>query len=590
MTATHTPASAGRAGGWALLPGWRGYRRAWLGGDVIAGLTLAAVAIPESMGYARIAGTPVVAGLYTILLPLAAFAVLGSSRHLVVGADSATAAILYAGLVGLAEPGSDRWLQLASTAALLTAGLLALARLLRLGFLADFLSRTVLVGFLSGVGVSLVVAELPDMLGVPAGPRGVVARLLDTVRELPATHLPTLGVALGVLLVIVLVERVAPRLPAALLAVVLAIAVAWLLRLDQVGVATVGSVPPGLPTVRVPLAGLADVVPLAGTSASMFLVILAQSAATARGFAERYDEPLDENRDLVALGVANALAGLSSTFVVNGSPTKTAVVAAAGGRSQAAQLVTAGVTVAVLLAATVVIEHLPNAALAALVFVIGLGLIDIRALGSLWRLTRGAFAVAVGTLVGVVVLGVEQGIVLAIGLSILDHLRREYHPKDIVLGRVDGHWKARPAVPGAQTAAGLIVYRFEAQLFFATADYFAARVQALVSGAPQPVRWLVLDLVSMNDVDYTGGLRLASTVERLQHMGVTVALTEVDAVRPELERYGIIERVGQARVFETLQAAVEAFGEVAAAARGQPAQGGMGADGLPGHGTTDPAD
>jgi MFS superfamily sulfate permease-like transporter len=301
----------------------------------------------------------------------------------------------------------------------------------------------------------------------------------------------------------------------------------------------------------------------------MFLVILAQSAATARSFAQKYHEPLDENRDLVALGVANALAGLSSTFVVNGSPTKTAVVASAGGRSQVAQLVTAGVTLAVLLVATVVIEHLPNAALAALVFVIGIKLIDLRALRDLWRLTRGAFAVAIGTLVGVVVLGVEQGIFLAIGLSILDHLRREYHPKDLVLTHVEGHWKARPADAGTETEPGLIVYRFEAQLFFANADYFARRVQDLVSGAPHPVRWLVLDLISLDDVDYTGGLLLESTVARLQQMGVTVALAEVDAVRQELERYGISQRVGASHLFETVQAAVEAFRGGAA---GQPAQ------------------
>jgi MFS superfamily sulfate permease-like transporter len=261
----------------------------------------------------------------------------------------------------------------------------------------------------------------------------------------------------------------------------------------------------------------------------------------------------------VALGVANALAGVSSTFVVNGSPTKTAVVDAAGGRTQVSQLVTALVTLAVLLVATVVIEHLPNAALAALVFLIGARLIDVRALRQLWRLTRGAFVVAVATLLAVVFLGVEQGIFLAIGLSILDHLRREYHPKDVVLAQRDGRWKAQPATPGAHTAPGLIVYRFESDLFFGNADYFAARVQGVVSGAPHPVRWLVLDLVSLSDIDYTGGLLLESTVAQLQEAGVTVVFTEADAVRTALDQYGITQRVGAAHIFETLQEAVEAF-------------------------------
>lgn len=561
MAVSAQPPAGHRQARW-WPPGLRSYQRAWLGGDVVAGLTLAAVAIPECMGYTKIAGTPVVSGLYTILLPISAFASVGSSRHLVVGADSATAAILFGGLVQFAQPGSDAWLGLAGATALMTAAFLFVARLLRLGFLANFLSRTVLVGFLSGVGVSLLASELPDILGVPVGSRAFVPRLAEAMRAIPATHLPTLAVAVGVLLVITLAERLTPRLPAALLAVGAATAAAWALRLDEHGVAVVGSVPPGLPPLRVPAVPLADLLPLLSMSVSLFLVILAQSAATARSFAQKYNEPLDENRDLVALAVANALAGVSSAFVVNGSPTKTAVVDAAGGRTQLPQLVTAGVTLGVLLVATGPIEHLPNAALAALVFLIGVKLIDLRALRQLWHLTRGAFAVAVGTSLAVVLLGVERGIVVAIGLSIVDHLRHEYHPQDVVMTPLAGRWKARPANAGTETAPGLIVYRFQAELFFANADYFAARVWALVSGAPHPVRWLVLDLVSLNGVDYTGGLQLAATVGRVRQAGITVALAEVDAVHAQLERYGVIEQVGADRVFDTVSAAVDAFHDV----------------------------
>jgi sulfate permease, SulP family len=559
LAAPERPAPRRAAARWWVPPGLRGYRRSWLTGDVVAGLTLAAVAIPECMGYTRIVATPAVTGLYTLLLPIAGFALLGSSRHLVVGADSATAAILFAGLTGLAQPNSSTWLELASAGALLTAVLLVVARVVRLGFLADFLSRTVLVGFLSGVGVTLLVRELPDMLGLAVGPGDSAPRLVATARELPAVHLPTLAVAAGVLLVILLSERLDRRVPGALLAIALAIAAAWALQLDRYGVALVGSVPPGLPALEVPRVPLGDLAQLGATALSMFLVILAQSSATARSFAEQFDEPLDENRDLVALGAANALAGLSGTFVVNGSPTKTAVVAGAGGRTPLAQLVTAGATLAVLLVGTEAIAHLPEAALAALVFLIGAKLIDVGSLRQMYRLTRGAFAVAVGTLLGVVFLGVERGILLAIALSVLDHLRREYHPTDVVLTRADGHWKARPADPGAETAPGLIVYRFAAPLFFANADYFAARVQALVVGAPHPVSWLVLDLVSLGDVDYTGGLRLAATVARLQRAGITVALAEADALGNELERYGIAAQVGAGRIFPTVSAAADAF-------------------------------
>ena len=352
------------------------------------------------MGYTKIAGTPVVTGLYTILLPIAVFALLGSSRHLVVGADSATAAILFAGLTGMAHPDSMPWLALASLAALLTGSFLVLASVFRLGFLADFLSRTVLVGFLSGVGVSLLVGQLPDMLGVTAGGHGFLRHLFAIGQALPRTQPPTLLMALAVLAVILLAERFAPKVPGSLLAVALAITATWLFHLDRHGIAVVGPVQPGLPAFHLPRMPWSDVTRLLPLSASMFLVIVAQSAATARSFAQKYNEPLSENRDLVALGAANAAAGLSGTFVVNGSPTKTAVVDTAGGHTQVSQLTTAAVVLAVLLFATGLIARLPNAALAAIVFLIGARLIDLRSLRHIYHFRKATFAVALAALLG----------------------------------------------------------------------------------------------------------------------------------------------------------------------------------------------
>lgn len=575
MMATRRKTAGGPSGGtsasgpptqkWWLPATLDGYQKAWLGPDLVAGLTLAAISIPECMGYTKIAGTPVVTGLYTILLPIAVFALLGSSRHLVVGADSATAAILFAGLIGLARPGSTEWLALASVAALLTGAFLVLASVFRLGFLADFLSRTVLVGFLSGVGVSLVIGQLPDMLGVAAGGHGFAQHLLAILRALPHTQWPTLLMALAVLVVILLADRFARKVPGPLLAVALAIAGTWLFHLDQHGLAVVGRVQAGLPAFRIPPLSLPNLSHLLPLSASMFLVIVAQSAATARSFAQKYNEPLSENRDLVALGAANAAAGLSGTFVVNGSPTKTAVVDSAGGRTQVSQLATALVVLVVLLFATGLIARLPNAALAALVFLIGVRLVDVRSLRQIYRFRRATFAVALAALLGVVLLGVERGIFLAVGLSILDHLRQEYHPKDVVLRLADGHWQAHKAERGAETEPGLLVYRFQAPLFFANADYFSARLQHLIHGAPNPVQWLVLDLVSMDDIDYTAGLMLAATLERLQKQDITVALAQIGDVRVELDRFGIIERLGTAHLHETVPDAVEAYHLQAAA-------------------------
>lgn len=496
------------------------------------------------MGYTKIVGTPVVTGLYTILLPIAVFALIGSSRHLVVGADSATAAILFSGLSVFAQPMTAHWLALTSAAAIVTSLFLFAAALLRLGFVGDFLSRTVLVGFLSGVGISLMIRELPDLVG-----RSAAASM----------HWPTLALALGVIAVIVVLERVGKNVPAALVAIAAAILAAWLFRWDRQGIALVGSLQSGLPALDVPSVSWNEAWHLIPMSGSMFVVIVAQSAATSRSFAQRHGESFDEDRDLFGLAAANAVAGLSSTFVVNGSPTKTAVVDSAGARTQLAQLATAAITLLVILIATPVIEWLPVSALAALVFLIGIHLVDVSSLRQIFRYRRVTFVVAIATLVAVVVLGVARGIAVAIVLSVLDHLRQEYRPKDVVLTRADGHLKATRARPGLETAPGLIVYRFEAPLFFANADHFSRRVQEMVRAAASPVRWFVFDCVSMGDIDYTGGLALAGQVELLRSRGIVVGFADVEDVERLLARLGLLELVGGDHVFDTIVGAIDAF-------------------------------
>ncbi len=553
------PPDAHRASNWVPV-GLRGYERAWLAPDFIAGLTLAAVAIPECIGYTKIAGTPVVTGLYTILLPLAVFALLGSSRHLVVGADSATAAILFAALSSMAHPFTARWVTLTSAAALTTAAFLLAATVLRLGFLADFLSRTVLVGFLSGVGVSVVISQLPDVLRIGVQAHESLRRLFEIAAQVHLVHVPTLLMAASVIAIIVILERIAPAAPGPLVAIALAIAATWAFHLDRHGVQIIGPVQAGLPAIRIPRGvDLADLRRLLPTAASMFLVIVAQSAATARSFAQRHGEPFDENRDLFALAASNAAAGLSSTFVVNGSPTKTAIGEAAGARTQVAQLITAAIVLVVLLAATSIIRQLPHAALAALVVLIGIRLIDVDALRQICQFRRVTFLVAIATLCAVVALGVEQGIFVAIGLSVLDHLRQEYRPKDVILTVDDGRVRPVAATPGVESQPGLIVYRFSAPLFFANADYFSARVQALTTAAPHSVKWFVFDLISMDDIDYTGGLALMASVRQLRQQRIVVAFVEIADIRDTLDRLKSMEGVGPDRMFESVQESIEAF-------------------------------
>jgi MFS superfamily sulfate permease-like transporter len=432
------------------------------------------------------------------------------------------------------------------------------ASLFKLGFLADFLSRTVLVGFLSGVGVSLLVAQIPDMLGVSGSSREHAA-LATWLADAGHVHWPTAVMSLAVLGVIVLSRRVVKHVPGPLVAIVLATAATWLFGLDRRGIAVVGHLHSGLPRLGLPVVTRRETVALLPACASMFLVIVAQSAATGRSFAQKYGELLDENRDLLALTAANVLAGLSSAFVVNGSPTKTAVVDAGGSRTQLAQLTTAAIVLAVLLTATALIERLPVAALAALVFVIGIKLVDLRSLREIYRFRTATFLVAIATLGAVVCLGVERGIFIAIALSILDHLKQEYHPRDVMLIARDGIWRAEPAAPGKESEPGLVMYRFEAPLFFANADYFAARVRAVVQSAPHLVQWIVLDLTSIDDVDYTGGLTLATTITHLQKQGITVAVTGEKNVSPDLARLGILDRVGREHMFDSAQDAVAAY-------------------------------
>jgi Sulfate permease family len=368
--------------------------RSRLGSDAVAGMTLAALAVPEVLGYARIAGMPVVTGLYTMLVPMVVFALLGSSRHLVVAADSATAAILAAGLVGVARVGSARYVQLAGTAALLVGGLLLLARLTRLGFLANFLSRTVLVGFLTGVGIQVASGQLAEMLGVSAEGSHTAAKIINTLRVIPHTHVAAALVSLGVIMLVVGIRRLTRRMPGALIAVVGAIALSQIVNLAGHGIRVLGAVPSGLPHVTVPSFALPDLSALLPTAASMFVVIVAQSAATSRAYAANYDEVVSENCDLAGLAGANLSAAFTGTFVVNGSPTKTQMVDGAGGRSQIAQLTAAVVVLLVVLVLTGPLAYLPIAALATVVFLIGIELIDVAGMRSVYAVRREEFLVA----------------------------------------------------------------------------------------------------------------------------------------------------------------------------------------------------
>ncbi len=523
-----------------VLEGLLPVERSRLPADALAGLTLAALGVPEVLGYAKIAGMPLVTGLYTMLLPMAAFAVLGSSRHLVVAADSATAAILAAALTGLAAVGSPEYVRLAGLAALLTAGMLLAARLARLAFLANFLSRTVLVGFLTGVGIQVAAGQLPDMLGVKAVGQSTVPKLLHTVRALPHVHWADVAVSVGVIAIVLAARLINRRIPGSLVAVIVAIAVSQAAGLARHGVAVVGSVPRGLPSLVLPAFGWHAAGALTGVAASMFVVILAQSAATSRAYAAKYEEEFSEATDLDGLGAANVAAAFTGTFVVNGSPTKAQIVDSAGGRSQLSALTAAAVVLIVLVALTGPLAYLPVAALAAVVFLIAVDLIDVAGMRRILATRKHEFAVALLTTAAVVGLGVEYGIILAIVASIVDHLRHSYSPLNSILVKsAQGHWRPVPVEPGARTVEGLVVYRFGTSLYYANAAKLAEDITALAGHGP-PLRWLVLDFAAIGDVDYTASAALTKVIEHLHQRHIRLVISSVLApVRQQLDRYGI---------------------------------------------------
>ncbi|MEI6335090.1 MAG: SulP family inorganic anion transporter [Methylococcaceae bacterium] len=522
--------------------------------DAVAGLTLASMNIPQILGYTRIAGTPAVTGLYTALLPLLMFAIFGSSRHLVVAADSATAAIFSSGLSGMAPQATVKYMALVGIVALLTAGLLLLARLFKLGFLADFLSRTVLVGFLTGVGFQIGIAMLGEMSGIPVTAHKTFEQLQQLIDGLLQVNLPTLSLSLLVVSCILGCRHFLPRFPVPLMVVVAGIAASYSYDFAGHGIVVIGPVPGGLPSFTFPAVSwneALDVIPIA---LSCFVIIIAQSAATARVFAVRHHERVDEDADILGLSAANAAAALSGAFVVNGSPTQTAMAELAGARSQVAQLVFAGIVLLVLLFFTGPLQYLPHSVLAGIVFTIAIGLVDLKSLRGILAESPGEFNLAIITAVVVALVGLQQGILLAVALSLLRHVRHSYRPHTMVLVPDEaGRWLPRAVTPGLDTEPGLVVYRFGADLFYANDNRFTDEVRALIEHAPTPIRWFIVDAGAMTDIDFSAARSLRDLCDDLKRYGVILVFGRVNAyLRADMDRHGITAAMGEEFIFSTL--------------------------------------
>jgi SulP family sulfate permease len=545
----------------SLFQGIKPVKRAGAVRDALAGIVFAAMDIPQALGYTRIAGMPIVTGLYALLLPLLAFAAFGSSRYLVVAADSATAAILRGGITDMAPASSARYVALASMVALLTACFLLIARLLKLGFIANFLSRTVLVGFLTGVGFQVGISVLGQMVGIATDSHKTLVQLYEVCRRLREVHLPTLLVTVVVLVTVFLLRRFAPKIPGPLLAIVGATTASAALDFAGRGIAIIGPIAGGLPHFGIPDVHWTDIMPLSSIAGSCALMILAQSAATSRIYAARHNQRLDADQDIVGLAAANATAAFTGTFVVNGSPTQTAMVESVGSQSQIAQVVTAATVAVVLLFLTKPLQYLPQCVLGSMVFLVSIHMINLRSMREIRKESPGEFALAAITAVFVVAVGVEQGIVLAMIMSLLRIVHHSYHPRSgVMLSESDGTWKLIPPLSGAVTEPGLVFYRFGAALYYANAGRFADEILTLVGPSPTTVRWLIVDAEAITNVDYSAARVVEELKKNLTNEGVVFGFARLpSSTKADFDRHHLTECIGSSLIFSRLHGALDAY-------------------------------
>ena len=563
--AESVPARAGSGRAPIVLQSVRGYRRPWLTADLAAALTLWAIAVPEQLATSRLAGMPPVTGFYAFVAGTVLFALLGSNPRLSVGADSTIAPLFAVGVARLASSGTPRYQELVAILAVMVGALVAIVWLARLGWIAELLSAPIITGFLAGIAVIIIVHQVPDLLGLHSPGGSTLHRLGAAASHLGEISVPTLAIGLGVFAVLLVSERIDHRLPGALMGLVGATAVVAVFGLDHHGVAVLGTFDHGAP--HLGLSGLTwgAIVKLAPLAFVVALVVVTQSAATTRAFAAEEPYPTDVGRDFLAVGAGNVAAGLIGAFPVNASPARTAAVSAARGRTQLAGLL-AAVGVAAVVPASGLLRDVPLAALAGVLMFVATRIFHTRELTAIARFDPFEFALAVITLLTVALIGVEQGIGVAVILAILDRTRLTARPQLHVLGRIPGttSWAPLGAHERPVEVPGVLVVLFATPLWYANATHFRAALDHARRRAAAPIRIVVLDALGMYDVDFTGALSFGQALDELERDGVSLLIARVgDHLRDNLARSGLLERIGADHVYASVNEAVSA-----AAARG----------------------
>lgn len=534
--------------------------------DLVAGISVAAVALPVAVAYAQLAGFNPVVGLYSSILPLVAYAVFGTSRQLMVNPDAATCAMIAAAIAPLAAGDADLYLSLSITLTFF-AGLLCVAgSFFRLGALADFLSKPILVGFLNGIAISILLGQVGKLFGFSIELQGIVPRLIEIFAKLPQTHLPTLGVGIGSFAMLFISLRLLPRVPAALVVLVVAGTAAAVLKLSAQGVAILGPVPAGLPTLHWPAFPLQDVPPLFADAAGLALVLFTSGTLTARSFASRGGYDIDVDRELAAYGAVNIASALSEGFAVTGANSRTAMGVAAGGRTQVTGLVAAAAIAIVLLFLTEPLQYVPIAALGAVLIFAAFSLFDVSTLREIWKIDRLEFALATVTMLGVVAVGAIYGILIAVALALARFVKQTARPRIEVLGKVDD-------LPGfhsierhrnVKTFPGLALFQFNSPLTFFNADYFKRQALAAAKAAGPDLQWFVIDAIPISDIDINGYYALRDLRETLEARGVMLIFA---GRRTEflngLREIGYYRLEHEDLIFPTLRQALKAYQRVA---------------------------
>jgi SulP family sulfate permease len=550
-----------------LIGELRGYERGWLTPDLIAGLTVWALLVPEAIAYASVAGMPPEAGLYTALPAVVLYALFGTSRQLFVGPSSAVALLSFSTVAAVVGTGSEDFFVATSALALMVGAICVVAGLLRLGFVSNFLSKPILDGFIAGLALVIVVGQAPKLFGVEGVSGDFFEELWGLIRELGDTNGATFMVGAGSLALLFGLERFVPRLPGALAVVALSIAAVSVLGLEDEGVEIVGEIPTGLPELGFPSLGGGVWAALFGGAVGIVLVAYAESIAAAQKYAAKHGDRVDPDQEFIALGAANLGAGLFQGFTVDGSLSKTAAADEAGQRTQVANLVNAVLILLTILVLASLFENLAEATLGAVVIHAVWHLaVNPGLWRRLWRLRRVEFALAAVCALGVMTIDVLPGLILAVALSILALVYRVSRPRTAVLGLPpgvepeDARMRDVAEHPGDRTLPGLIVYRFDAELFFANANTFTGEIEALVQEADAPVSMVLVDAEAITAIDLTAADAVAELHGRLAAQEITLAFSRLRArVREQMTRTGLIDLIGEHNLYETTTAGVDAF-------------------------------